>query len=216
MRRLLAWTFASSILAILGACGPGVSREQALSEERPLVRVAGMQERAGSVHILPLGAPSQEEARDLSAYFEERLGLRSAVLPPMEVPRAAHDPAREQLVAETLVAAIVAAHPQLRGDVILAVTDQDLYSADAGYNFVFSYREPTDSTQVAVMSTARMDQRFFRRPADREWTRARLRKIATKNLGLLYYGLSGSDDPGSVLYRNVGGIEELDRMGFGF
>ena len=40
----------------------------------------------------------------------------------------------------------------------------------------------------------------------------RLQKLVTKNIGLLYFGLPLSDDPGSVLYRDVGGQSDLDRM----
>jgi hypothetical protein len=43
--------------------------------------------------------------------------------------------------------------------------------------------------------------------------RTRLRKMVTKNVGVLYFHLPQSDDPRSVLYRNVGGIRDLDYMG---
>jgi hypothetical protein len=40
-----------------------------------------------------------------------------------------------------------------------------------------------------------------------------LRKMVTKNIGVLYYHLPQSNNPQSVLYQNVGGISELDYMG---
>jgi hypothetical protein len=40
--------------------------------------------------------------------------------------------------------------------------------------------------------------------------------MVTKNIGLLYFGLPVSGDPHSVLYGNVGGIDDLDRMGEDF
>ena len=39
----------------------------------------------------------------------------------------------------------------------------------------------------------------------------RLQKLVTKSIGLMYFGLL-SDDPGSVLYRNILGPRDLDRM----
>jgi hypothetical protein len=46
-----------------------------------------------------------------------------------------------------------------------------------------------------------------------EKAKARLRKMVTKNIGILYYRLPQSNDPRSVLYKNVGGVSELDNMG---
>ena len=39
----------------------------------------------------------------------------------------------------------------------------------------------------------------------------RIQKMITKNLGILYYGLPQSDDPGSVLYKSILGPDDLDR-----
>jgi hypothetical protein len=41
----------------------------------------------------------------------------------------------------------------------------------------------------------------------------RLRKIVTKDLGILYYGLPQSQNAKSVLYNQIMGIEELDQVG---
>jgi len=40
----------------------------------------------------------------------------------------------------------------------------------------------------------------------------RVQKLVTKSIGLMYFGLPLSDDPGSVLYRNILGPRDLDRM----
>jgi len=41
----------------------------------------------------------------------------------------------------------------------------------------------------------------------------RLRKVVTKDIGIFYYGLSQSDNPRSVLYNGILGIQELDAVG---
>ena len=33
-----------------------------------------------------------------------------------------------------------------------------------------------------------------------------------KDIGIMYYGLPLSNDPRSVMYRNILGIDDLDRM----
>lgn len=42
--------------------------------------------------------------------------------------------------------------------------------------------------------------------------RSRLRKMVAKNIGIMYFGMSASDNPRSVLFRNVLGVDDLDRM----
>jgi hypothetical protein len=51
---------------------------------------------------------------------------------------------------------------------------------------------------------------------NRETPATRLRKIVTKDIGILYYGLPQSQSPKSVLYSQIMGIEELDAVGEDF
>jgi hypothetical protein len=37
--------------------------------------------------------------------------------------------------------------------------------------------------------------------------------MVTKDIGILYYGLPQSDNPRSVLYNGILGIQELDSVG---
>jgi predicted Zn-dependent protease len=80
-----------------------------------------------------------------------------------------------------------------------------MYIASLDWRFAFNLRS---DGHLAVMSIAVIQGRS----ADHELVMRRLQKMVTKNIGILYYGLHGNDDPGSVLYRNVGGNSELDRM----
>jgi len=36
--------------------------------------------------------------------------------------------------------------------------------------------------------------------------------MVTKNIGIMYFGLPASDNPRSVLFRNILGVDDLDRM----
>jgi hypothetical protein len=36
--------------------------------------------------------------------------------------------------------------------------------------------------------------------------------MVAKNIGVIYYGLPVSDNPRSVLYAKIGGVDELDVM----
>jgi hypothetical protein len=48
--------------------------------------------------------------------------------------------------------------------------------------------------------------------ASEEVLQGRLRKMVTKNIGIMYYGLPLSAAPRSVMYGNILGVEELDYM----
>jgi len=45
---------------------------------------------------------------------------------------------------------------------------------------------------------------------------SRLRKMVLKNIGVLYYLMPTNHDPQSVLYDDVGAVEDLDNMGEDF
>ena len=57
-----------------------------------------------------------------------------------------------------------------------------------------------------------MDPQTYGDPADRDLFEARVRKMLTKYIGLLYYGLEESPDPKSPLYSSIGGLEALDNV----
>jgi hypothetical protein len=64
---------------------------------------------------------------------------------------------------------------------------------------------------LAVLSTARMGPEPG--PFGHQLETARLRKMVTKYIGVMYFGLPQSSDPRSVLYGNILGVPDLDAMG---
>jgi len=83
-----------------------------------------------------------------------------------------------------------------------------MYIAQYDWQFTFSWRQ---ERKYAVVSDARM--RLGAKVVPAEKVASRLRKMVTKNIGVLYFHLPQSNDPRSVLYKSVGGISELDYMG---
>jgi hypothetical protein len=47
-------------------------------------------------------------------------------------------------------------------------------------------------------------------PPDENFAETRLQKMVTKDIGILYDGLAPNQNPRSVLYNQILGIEELD------
>jgi predicted Zn-dependent protease len=89
-----------------------------------------------------------------------------------------------------------------------------MYIQKLNWRFAFSYRQGGTATQrVAIVSFARMAPQFFGDVPDDGLMIQRLRKMVTKNIGVLCFGLPLSKDPKSVMFGNVMGLEELDAMG---
>src|SRR5438128_9604133 len=117
---------------------------------------------------------------------------------------------RRQYVAESLTAAMEAHLPQLARDpnaVVIGITEEDMYIADLDWRFAFSYR---NDRRFAVVSSARLVPLFNWIWPRSDVLEARTRKVVMKNVGLLVYGLPASDDPTSVLYRSINGLDDLD------
>jgi predicted Zn-dependent protease len=159
-----------------------------------------------TLHFAPIGDFPASDAEALVAHYRDRLGIEVDLLPTLSIPAEAIDPARNQVIAEQLTMAIrqhpVAADP---GGVIIGLTNADMYIASKSWLYAYSLRV---ADKYAVVSSARMNA-FG---ADQAQQMERLQKMVTKQVGILYYGLSPSSDPTSVLYDNINGPLDLDRV----
>jgi len=158
-----------------------------------------------SVFFAPIGDFPIGDAESLVAHYHEKFGMTIAILPAIPVPAEAYDGDRKQVIAERIIDAIGAAHPVAADPaaVVIGLTSTDLYIAGEPWAWAYGLRT---QSHLAVVSAARMND-FLGMQRMR-----RLQKMVTKNIGLLYFGLPLSDDPGSVLYRSVGGQGDLDQM----
>ena len=162
------------------------------------------------VYFVPLAQFPASDLEPLVAYCQDRFHIKVNVLPAVPIPTAALDRDRRQLIAEELTAAMQRALPDLAPDpdaVLIGFTSADMYSQSQGLPFAFGWR--SDS---AVVSTARLNLHYPGEPARGARPEVRLRKIVVKDIGMLYYGLPQSDNPASVLYSGIAGIEELDKL----
>ena len=220
MNSIAVRTRAAAITALiisLGVCSGGARggtpRDAALGEWRPLQRNAALADR-GAVGLVPVGETPASTVSALANYYRERLGVNVRVLHNFTLPLRATDRKRGQIVAETAIGLLRSRFPRTK--YLIGVADADMYSREAGYRFAFSNRDWGDDWGVAIVSTARMDPTHFGQPADPELLMARLKKMVTKNLLLVYYRLETSTDPKSVLFSPVMSVDDLDRMGQGF
>jgi predicted Zn-dependent protease len=150
---------------------------------------------------------------ELAAHYRTRFGIATEVAQPVSVPDSAYDSEREQLISDALLQFLRARHPQTGKEslVVIGVVAEDMYIPDLRWQYAISARD--ESSRYAVVSTARLDYGclgLIRASGEQRFVR--LRKMVTKNVGVLFFGFPLSDDPRSVLYGDIGGPQELDRM----
>ncbi len=200
-RRLLAVAIAFAVVAVgaLWMLGSGsLDPHPAPRQLPPPIRDA--------VVLVPLGAFPVDQATAIATRESSDYGLPVTVALPVPIGPAATDAGRGQLVAERLVESIAAVHPESQArTLVIGLTTEDMYIAGIPeWRFAFGIR---NRGGVAVVSSARMTGLL---PGG-EWDR--LRKMVTRDIGFNCYGLPASDDPGDILYRNILGLQDLDRIG---
>jgi predicted Zn-dependent protease len=167
------------------------------------------------IYFVPFGAFPPEQLQPLVHYYHDKYNLEIAVLDSIPVDPSTRDQSRQQLMAEKLAGSLRSAVPEHAnepGAVLIGFTSEDIYPASKNWQFAFGWRQDG----AAVVSTARLGLSNPLAALDSDVSGARLRKIVTKDIGLLYYGLPQSQNPKSVLYNQIMGIEELDQVGDDF
>jgi predicted Zn-dependent protease len=168
------------------------------------------------VYFVQLGELATPKLDELANYYKQKYDLAIEILPAVEVKPWLMDYMRRQLIAEEVIGQLKRDYPKLANDrtaILIGITTQDMYIREYNWRFAFSWRQ---EGRFAVVSTARMDPVFFGRKRNDAILESRLRKMITKNIGLMYYGYFQSSDPKSVLYRSVLSIDDLDKIGEDF
>lgn len=168
------------------------------------------------LYFIPLGNFSSGTLNKLITYYQQKPGVKA--IPTQAVPLALSvmDKRRQQLVAEEVIELMKLRYPELAADpnaILIGLTDEDMYIRDKTWRFAYSYRI---DGRFAVVSSARMNPVNLGESANNALFDSRMRKMVLKNIGLLYYLLPANSDPKSVLYNDVRGVEDLDRMGEDF
>lgn len=166
--------------------------------------------------ILPLGDVPTWQIEALRSYFDTQYGLKVRVLPALE----ATDSFGTKVNSEEWKVSSQRFGIEMQGRYddlidggarIVAITPVDLYREDPD-SFVFGVKWRTDSGDglYGIVSTFRMNPETFGEKPDRALWFERVRKLTTKYVGILYYGLVEDEVPTSAMYRHLYGIRALD------
>jgi predicted Zn-dependent protease len=169
------------------------------------------------IYLLPLDGTSTTTINGLTEYYKQKFNVKIEVLPIIPVEAQASDNSRRQLIAEELIETIKRTyqsqlkHPK---SIIIGVTADDMYIRQkVDWRFAFSFR---NGDRYAVVAIARMNPVNLGDPPNEAVMRTRLRKMITKNIGMLLYNLPQNNNPKSVLYSGILGVDELDAIGEDF
>ena len=169
------------------------------------------------IYFVPLGDFPAGQLDSMVDFYRQRYGLEIPVLKGVPIDDSARDSARQQVIAEKLLASLKSANPNLANDhkaILIGFTSEDIYPSSQNWQFCFGWRDANSHT--AVVSTARLNLRRESAPFAADMSVARLRKVVTKDIGMLYFGLPQNANPKSVMYQFVVGIDDLDQVGEDF
>jgi len=167
------------------------------------------------VCLVPLGQVSPPLVQQLADHYRTQYGLSVTVLTPVAVPAGIANPLREQVDAPMLIDYMGHLFPDEYADanaVLIGITPVDLYNQESHFRYVFGVKGTVESPR-AMLSTFRMNPGAYGEAPDDALLLSRTRKLLSKYIGMLYYGLETSPDPASPLYDNILGPSDLDNMG---
>jgi predicted Zn-dependent protease len=162
----------------------------------------------GVIYLVPLGAVPREYLDELVGHHTLKHELIVEPMPAVALEESVVDRSRNQVVAEELIASMERAVPEANRagpNVLIGITPYDMHIRQVPeWQFAFAYRQG----RSAIVAMARMDPlNLGETPDDGTRLRARLRKMVSKQIGLVYLGLPPHTDRRSVLFSPILGIK---------
>ena len=168
------------------------------------------------VCLVPQGRVDPDLVLHLADYYRERYDITVLIAPPREIREDFVDEDRGQVSTDDLLLDLLISSGGSFADAdaaYIGVTAVDVYRETGTNAWVFGARKTaTTGERYGVISTFRMKPEFWGEPADDELFRTRVRKMASKYVGMLYFELPESDDPASPLFSGIWGLPALDAL----
>jgi predicted Zn-dependent protease len=167
------------------------------------------------LYLVAIGEVPGDMIDRLVSYIQTRFQIPIRTLSALEFDGQMLDRQRFQVVADELIRAVRVQHatlvknPRTR---VIAVTPFDMYMQAMRDQWKFTFSLRSRDQRVAVVSYARMDPVNLGQAPDAAVLETRLRKMISKNIGIVYYGLPTSSNPRSAMFGNILGVDDLDRM----
>jgi predicted Zn-dependent protease len=170
-------------------------------------------EKVYNIYFVPIGNAPTPEIDGIVAHYRQKFGLESTILPALTPGPSEVNPIRRQLIAENVLALMhktYSGYVENNSSILIGITSDDIYPLGQKWGFCFGWREP--EIRSAVVSTARMNLHYDGEPPSQANESTRVQKIMTKDIGIMIYNRSQSENPHSVLFSGILGIQELDEV----
>ena len=161
------------------------------------------------IALATAGEVDGEAAAWVAACVESALGIEARFVEPFPPPGYAFDPARGQY-SSTLILHDALRRVPAGASKMLVLTEADLFIPMLS----FVYGQAQLGGTAAIVSLARLHQRFYGLPENRPLLFVRVRKEALHELGHAY-GLTHCEDRLCTMSLSTG-IQQLDMKGAGF
>ncbi len=168
---------------------------------------------AQKVYLVPLGLDPSESLDWAPAYYKAKFGIDVVVLPAAAMKPEFMDSKGKQADSDKCVAYVRSLYPELDRDpstLLFIVTSRDIFIPHDDLAYTVNYR---DGMRFVVVSSARLHPFSLWDRGNPEWLGSRLQKMLTKNIAMLYFNLSMSDDSTSLLCGGRLSGLEVDAMG---
>jgi predicted Zn-dependent protease len=163
--------------------------------------------RPDPIILVPFGIVRGADVNVLSSDYALAYDRPIYVAPTRPLPARAFNEERHQWSAEAILDDLTPP-PDAPPAIYIAITSADLYIEHANWSFAFGLRR---APNLAVVSDARMRD-VLPGQDQAAVTEYRLRKMITRDLGILYCQMAPNDNPRSVLSKDNMSIRDLDRM----
>jgi len=194
----------------------GTELETCLDAQRELDAIAvDSCDGAGKrVCLLPLGQVSAGLVEHLIEHYRVEYGLSVSVLAPQPIPPDIPLSVGDQHDAHLLLEYMAELFPDAYYNpnaVLIGLTPVDIYDSTSHYRYVFGLKG-TPEDPKGIISTSRMGPEVYGEDPDERVMFERTRKMVTRYIGLLYFGLPTTGDRDSLLYDTILGPDDLDEI----
>jgi archaemetzincin len=161
------------------------------------------------VRVAVFGTVPREVLQEAAEGLRVTYGLEIKAGPALEKPQFAFNKIRNQYYATAILRRLTQSRPPESEDPVLALTDVDLFVADADYVFGDSDR----AEMTAIVSLKRLEDEPGGRPVDPAKLKRRVQTEVTRVIGHLL-GLSPCDDSKCSMFP-ANSVREVDKKGPG-
>jgi len=174
-----------------------------------------------TLYFVPIGDVSNQFMVDIVDYYKNILDIKVSVAPRVRLNPSAYDNKRDQYKTTPLIedfAQRFEDYSNTEKPTYIGITHSDVYlESREEWRFVFgsyiSYVSGSrENSSDAVISTARIDFGSLEDRNELVRTSSNFRKMISRYIAELHYKKERNDDPESILYRSILGLDDLDRI----